>query len=164
MAKSKQTRFQKAVEGTPAIREKYRSGVQALEARDRERLDGKEAASGSIFVDEALKKAKSHATANRWDYGIGLRPDGQGQETVLWLEVHHAASKQADKVMAKLAWLKAWLQAEAPLLGAMRREFVWLLSNVETNPNDRERRNLLAEKHGLKRVQGRLNLGVRRVP
>lgn len=51
----------------------------------------------------------------------------------------------------------------APQLWDFRREFVWLVSNDE-NPHDRERRNRLAEQHGLERVQGRLNLGARRVP
>lgn len=40
----------------------------------------------------------------------------------------------------------------------MPAKFIWLLSNVESNPNDRRRRQQLAEKHGLRRHQGMLDL------
>lgn len=154
----KKTAFQQAVEMTPAIAGAYHNGLQALEPADRARLDDKQLASGSLFLDKTLKKAKGHATAPRWDYAIGLETDDAGREVVLWLEVHHPASKQAKKVIAKLNWLKAWLANEAPRLAAMPRRFVWLLSSNESNPNDRQRRTRLAEQHGLIRSQGRLGL------
>lgn len=154
----KKTTFQRAVEATPGIAGAYHAGVQALEPADRARLDDKHLASGSLFLDAALKKAKKHASANRWDYAIGIQLDGAGREVVLWLEVHHASSKQTKKVIAKLDWLKSWLASEAPRLASMQRRFVWLLSSVESNTNDRQRRNDLAEQHGLVRVQGRLAL------
>lgn len=152
----KSSRFQRAVEATPGISNAHQPGIQALEPRDRKLLaeTDKKLATGSIFLDDALKK--SQPNANRWDYGIGLGDDEH--ETVLWLEVHHAASKQADLLVKKLDWLKHWLRTAAPELEHMPRKFVWLLSNVETSPNDRERRTRLAEKHGLIRRQGVLRL------
>lgn len=148
------SRFQIAVEATPDLAGAYRAGIQALEPADRERLGDRQTAGGSVNVDAALLKAQP--SANRWDYGIGI---GGATETVVWLEVHHASSGQADVVIKKLAWLKDWLQSRAPELARVNRRFVWLLSNVETNPNDRARRTRLAEKHGLIRVQGVLHLG-----
>lgn len=153
----KSTRFQRAVAATPGISGAHQPGIQALEPRDRKMLAeaDKKLATGSVFLDESLKK--SQPNANRWDYGIGLGDDKY--EHIVWLEVHHAASKQADLLLKKLEWLKHWLSTSAPELDRMPRRFVWLLSNVETSPNDRERRNRLAEKHGLIRRQGALRLG-----
>lgn len=156
MARShKRSAFQRAVEATPAISQAHRPGIQALEPADRPRLADKDQATGSVFLDDTLKKA--HPNANRWDYAIGLT-DRKAAETVLWLEVHHAASGQADLVLKKLEWLKHWLRTSAPELDRMQKKFVWLLSNVETNPNDRHRRQKLAENHGLVRRQGILRL------
>jgi len=156
------TQFQRAVEATPGIKNAHCPGIQALPAGDKARLTDKQLATGSIFLDARLRSAPAHASANRWDYGIGLAADDRGAETVLWLEVHHAASKQTDKVLKKLEWLKSWLATDAPALDRMHKRFVWLLSNVENNPNDRAHRNRLAEQHGMIRVQGRLCLGEQR--
>lgn len=157
MARSqKRSGFQRAVEATPSIKGAYCPGVQALEDRDRKMLaeGDRKLATGSVALDEAVRKA--HPTANRWDYGIGLPADSG--DMVLWLEVHHAASGEADRVLRKLEWLKHWLRTSAPELDRLPKKFVWLLSNVETNPNDRHRRQRLAEHHGLIRRQGTLKL------
>jgi hypothetical protein len=50
------------------------------------------------------------------------------------------------------------MQANSPQLAVMERVYVWQLSNVENNPNDRRKRNQLAAKHGIRRVQGMLDL------
>ena len=102
--------------------------------------------------------ARAEPNSNRWDYGIGL-PTVQGRgEAVLWLEVHHASSGEAKAVIKKLEWLQLWLREQAPRLDALRKTFVWQLSNVEHNPNDTRRRTLLAEQYGLKRAGRRLRL------
>ena len=149
--------FQRAVETTASIERAFQPGIQALEPADRKRLAeaDKQLATGSVFLDAAVRK--QYPTANRWDYGIGLG-DGKAAEIVLWLEVHHSASGQAELVVKKLEWLKDWLRTSAPELDRMPRKFVWLLSNVETNPNDRNRRHRLAERHGLIRQHGILKL------
>lgn len=154
---AKKSGFQAAVERTPHLRDKYRSGVQALENADRARLSGRSAAIGSVFVDEALKSIQPYCDQHRWDYAIGL-VTSTGRELVLWLEVHHAASKQTEIVLSKLSWLRGWLRQGAPALERFDKKFVWLLSNTESNPNDRIRRNRLAQQHGLVRVQGTLDL------
>jgi hypothetical protein len=149
--------FHGAVEATPSIRGAGRPGLQALVRADRERIIDGTLATGSVALDEALLRADPHG--NRWDYGIGLPPQaGRSGESVLWLEVHHAASGETEAVVKKLEWLKSWLREHAPRLDALPRKFVWQLSNVERHPNDRLRRNRLAEQHGLRRVEGRLRL------
>lgn len=146
--------FKSAVEATPSIATAYQPGIQGLEPADKRRLVGAERATGSVALDEALR-ARFPST-HRWDYGIGL-PAGKADQ-VLWLEVHHAASGETERVLKKLSWLKSWLRQEAPELDRMRPKFIWLLSNVESNPNDRRKRQQLAEKHGLRRHQGVLDL------
>lgn len=152
----KKTEFQKAVEGTPTISNAFHPGIQALEHDDRKRLDCKNEATGSLFLDETLKRALPNA--NRWDYAIGLKKNHHC-EKVLWLEVHSMSSGQSQLVVAKLNWLKTWLRDEAPLLNAIERVFIWQLSGKDSgNPNDRRRSMQLAQKHGLRRIVGRLDL------
>ena len=154
--KPRSTAFQAAIGATKGIRDAHQPGLRALLRADRERIHDGALATGSVALDDALRTADPHG--NRWDYGIGLpAADGRG-ETVLWLEVHHAASGEAQTVLKKLEWLRRWLREQAPRLDAMPRKFVWLLSNVERHPNDRLRRNRLAEQHGLRRVEGKLRL------
>lgn len=146
--------FKVAVQATPAIALAYQPGIKALLPADKRRLVAVEGATGSMALDEALKDR--FPNDHRWDYGIGL--PASTAEQVLWLEVHHAASGETDRVLKKLQWLKGWLRNEAHALDRMPAKFIWLLSNVESNPNDRRKRQQLAEKHGLRRHQGVLNL------
>lgn len=153
-APAAQRTFKAAVKAAPAIAGAYQPGVQALLPADKRRLLGAERATGSVALDEALRG--DFPSSSRWDYGIGL-PGGKAEQ-VLWLEVHHAASGETDRVLRKLEWLKGWLRDHAPALDRLPAKFVWLLSNVESNPNDRRKRQQLAEKHGLRRHQGPLDL------
>lgn len=146
--------FKAAVQATPVIAMAYQPGIQALMPADKQRLAAAERATGSVALDEALRARFPNDP--RWDYGIGL-PGGQA-ERVLWLEVHHSASGQTDRVIRKLRALRQWLRNEAPALDRMPAKFIWLLTNVERNPNDQRRRRLEAEKHGLRHHQGVLNL------
>lgn len=145
--------FKAAVEAAPSIAHAYQPGIQALMPADKKRLVAAEIVTGSVALDDALRDR--FPNANRWDYGIGL-PAGRAEQ-VLWLEVHHAASGETERVLKKLQWLRGWLREEAPMLKRLPAKFIWLLSNVES-PNDRRRRQKLAEQHGLRRHQGMLNL------
>lgn len=146
--------FKATVQATPSISGAYRAGIQALLPADKRRLTAAELATGSVALDEALKDR--FPSTPRWDYGIGL-PQGSAEQ-VLWLEVHHSASGETERVLRKLQALKAWLRSEAPELNRMPAKFIWLLSNVERNPNDQRRRRKAAEQHGLRHCQGMLNL------
>lgn len=147
--------FHAAVHSASNIANAFKDGVQALLREHRQKLKNASIATGSIDLDAALKEA--YPNDHRWDYGIGLPHDSR-TERVLWLEVHHAASGETERVIKKLQALKSWLQSHAPILSAMPRIFIWQISNTENNPNDRRKRNALAEKYGLKRFQGVLDL------
>lgn len=147
--------FRAAVLAVLPITNAFREGVQALNKEHRQGLKNAQITTGSIDLDAALQTA--YPNDHRWDYGIGI-PHNTQTEKVLWLEVHHAASGETERVIKKLQALKAWLAANAPVLAAMPRVYVWQLSNTENNPNDRRKRNALAATHGLRRVQGVLDL------
>ena len=127
-----------------------------MEDRDRKLLEDKQLATGSLALDKTLLEAELFPNDNRWDYGIGLSAP-KNAARVLWLEPHHAGSGEAATVIKKLSWLKSWLRNEAPELDRLCKTFVWLVTNKE-NANDRQRRTLLAQRHGLRRVNGRSRL------
>lgn len=154
-ASARKKTFAAAVLATPKIAQAHRPGVQALLREHRQCLKNSQTAMGSIDLDAAL--LPYYPNAHRWDYGIGL-PSDTHTEKVLWLEVHHAASGETQRVIDKLRALKAWLLAEAPELNQMPKVFIWQLSNVESNPNDRRKRNALAQSAGIRRVTGMLDL------
>lgn len=147
--------FKTAVQSTPSVSDAYQPGIQALHAEHRKGVRNATLATGSIDLDAALQR--QFPSSHRWDYGIGL-PGTKKAERVMWLEVHHAASGETERVIKKLQALKSWLEEHSPALNSLQRIFIWQLSNVENNPNDRRKRNLLAAKHGLRRVQGMLDL------
>ena len=57
--------------------------------------------------------ATTEPEASRWDYGVGIRTDA-GEEMAIWLEPHPASSsREIEKMLSKLAWLKAKLELKA---------------------------------------------------
>lgn len=154
--------FRTAVEACASVRAHYRKGLGGLkrehasliEIADTRRL------TGSLDLDKALEKAPCHASAHRWDYGIGYLPKGKKRESAVWVEVHPANTGEVDTLVSKLAWLKAWLRAEAPALDSMTRPdgFVWLATaaRVRIKANSRQARRLA--KAGLKLPSRRLTL------
>jgi len=137
--------FRDAVTRTQGLEGAYRAGLQALRRADRARIDctRPDSLTGSFDLDSAL--ALSHPDAARWDYGIGVR-NGRGRETVTWMEVHPATSRGAEEVCRKHRWLTQWLEASAPLLRKLPREFVWVASgNVHIPLNSPHRRRLASQ-------------------
>ena len=84
--------------GLGAIKAEYRAGV-ALRSGHRH--------TASLDIDTAF--LATEPTSSRWDYGIGMRSEA-GQELLVWLEAHPASSTgEVQKMLDKLAWLKAKL-------------------------------------------------------
>lgn len=86
-------------------------------------------------MDGAL--AETRPNEPRWDYGIGHRVRESGEERAVWVEIHPASSKNVGEVLEKLAWLKRWLEEEAPdldrITNASRGEksFVWVATRAK---------------------------------
>jgi hypothetical protein len=55
-------------------------------------------------------------------------PENHGREIVYWVEVHPASQGEVKVVLAKLQWLRTWLNNEANKLDSMNRQFIWVSS------------------------------------
>lgn len=158
-------KFKKAVEAaSPPVDAAYRSGIQALAGSHRKQVicNDPRRLTGSIDLDSALKKLPEHANANRWDYGIGYKPEN-GPEQVVWVEVHTATEGEVSKILKKLQWLRDWLNGEAEQLNQMTQltspdlRFVWIASsNVAIPGNSRKIRVL--NQNGIPTVRKYLSL------
>jgi hypothetical protein len=89
--------------------------------------------SGSIDLDAALERRSQFAQSSRWDYGLGYI-DPNGRECAVWVEVHSAETGEVSTVIAKLRWLRDFLQSHCPKLleltqrGPEKTRFVWVAS------------------------------------
>ncbi len=123
-------KFRNAVRNTSEVKDAYRPGLEALRDKDRNRISFGDTRRirGSINLDSSL--AESYPNLSRWDYGIGFEKNIK-TDKVVWLEVHPAKADEVKSMIAKLNWLKNWLQDSAP---ALRRitlgdsPFVWVAS------------------------------------
>lgn len=134
--------FKSAVYATPSVATAYKSGLRALRAGDRGKVSSGDPRklTGSIDLDDALREFAP--TAPRWDYGIGFKSGG---ERAIWIEVHPASSLSIDDMLAKLSWLKNWLQSEAPDLRAPTDgKFYWIATDgrIAITPGSRQARRL----------------------
>ncbi|UQA55528.1 hypothetical protein [Polyangium aurulentum] len=128
--------FADAVAAAPQrVASALQKGKQALSKEHRAQVLCKDEArwTGSIDLDAALAKVPEHASANRWDYGLGYQGP-EGLESALWVEVHPAETGEVSTVIRKLRWLEDYLPANCPELWALTRKapeelrFVWVAS------------------------------------
>jgi len=128
-------RFKKAVEmAKPPLPHSYRQGLQALQGYAKKvacHRPVKATITGSVDLDSSLAKEPEHASANRWDYGIGYKP-AAGRECTVWIEVHGAKDREIGTVVRKARWLKEYLKHNAPDLWQLTLaspdslRYVWL--------------------------------------
>ena len=155
--------FKTAVKAAPhPVNGAYRRGKQALERKHRALVVCKEPAllTGSIDLDATLRQQKPND--NRWDYGLGLRPQ-KGRELAVWVEVHSATTSEVSTVLRKLQWLKDWLNGEAEQLKRLTQRtkdhppYVWIASKGDRiNRTSRQFREL--SQSGLSLKSRRLEL------
>ena len=130
--------FRQAVQNAPSpVDCAYCSGIQALKGGHRKYVECSDAnrLTGSIDLDGALRQDSKHASASRWDYGIGYRSES-GSEQAVWVEVHSAKTSEVSVVLQKLQWLCDWLNGDgteqlAQMTNAAAKDirFVWVASN-----------------------------------
>src|ERR1700693_3992962 len=121
--------FKRAIQCTPAIKDAYCAGLQALRAGDRSRVIPEDARklSGSLNIDDAL--LQRHPSEPRWDYGVAYKRAKAQADYVYWIEIHPArTSSHRDEVRAKFGWLKGWLAGDGNRLDRLEREFIWISS------------------------------------
>jgi hypothetical protein len=124
--------FKKAVEETPHLKGKWQAGLGALRAQDRPHIQpaSPKKLRGSVDVDDALKKVKEHAQANRWDFGIGFQHTNRNAEVIYWVEIHTGSDSEISVVLRKLAWLNQWLSADGKTFSSFESSFVWVPSGA----------------------------------
>lgn len=121
---------EEAVDATPHLQGKWRKGLQALRPEDKPHIQAADtrALTGSFDLDSALMRLPEHAQANRWDFGIGYLHENRDAECLYWVELHTASDREVDVVLAKLRWLRNWLDGDGKALDAFERDFVWVSS------------------------------------
>lgn len=138
-------KFTEAVRNCPALANVLRPGLQALRSADRHHIAcaKPQSLSGSVDVDSALSQAFSNES--RWDYAIGVKQN-HATDVVIWIEVHPASStREVEKVIAKLSWLKSWSAENAPDLKRLTRGYVWVTTgSVAFSASSPQRRRLAA--------------------
>jgi len=136
-------KFSAAVKDTIGISDAFSDGLGALKKADKKRVSAQKPRNliGSIDLDSALKEL--FPDTPRWDYGIAYADEA---EIIHWVEVHPASSGHIAEVIAKLDWLKKWLEETANKLNEIPRKFVWVSSgSVSLQPGSPQRK-LLATK------------------
>jgi hypothetical protein len=125
-------KFRQAIENTPHLANAWKAGLGALRARDKPHVKAEDTTklSGSAYVDEELKRVPNHAQAHRWDYAIAYEHTNRQAECIYWVETHTASTSEVDVVLAKLRWLKQWLNEEASELSHFEREYIWVSSGA----------------------------------
>ena len=115
--------FTDAIQNIPELASCLKSGVQALERRDRNKINVNSSRDlkGSVYIDECLKRQCPNAP--RWDYVFGYR------DRVYYVEVHPADNtRKVREVTAKLGWLKQWRGGSAQSLEDLegRSTYHWI--------------------------------------
>lgn len=119
--------FKDAVEATPHLAGKWKSGLQALRAEDRSHVQPNDPRKlrGSVDVDTALKRVPEHAYAHRWDFAIGFQHTNRTGEFVYWVETHTGSDSQISVMLDKLKWLQDWLAGDGKPLAGFECDFIW---------------------------------------
>lgn len=137
--------FKKAVESSdPPLNQAYQPGLQALKTYSKKILCTRpvdNSITGSVDIDSPLARILLHASANRWDYGVGYKT-GNGKECAVWIEVHGANIDEVGTLARKAKWLKDYLRQHAPelwqltLKSPLNLRYVWLgTKDVHLNMN-----------------------------
>src|SRR5690242_13017461 len=115
--------FQHALDASPALASVYRAGLGALGGnRSRVHANNPRALLGSMNVEDAQREIDPQGPT--WDYGIGVARDGE--EVVVWVEVHSADALHIQMMISKLDALLQFLTAYAPEFRRLEARYVWL--------------------------------------
>ena len=153
--------FQQAVGKTPALKDAWRAGLQALRAEDKPHIEAEDPRNltGSVDVDTAYQKLMPQS--NRWDFGIAFQHSNHDKEVVYWVELHTASDSQVKVVIKKAQWLLEWLNGEGKPLAAFEKEIVWVSSGATTFTRSSPQKKLMAQA-GLQHVGGKLRIPSKR--
>ncbi len=100
--------FTEAIQNVPKLARCLKNGLQALERRDRNKINVNLSRDlkGSVYIDKCLER--HYPNAPRWDYVFGYK------DRIYYVEVHPADNtRKVREVTAKLRWLKQWRERSA---------------------------------------------------
>ena len=103
--------FREAIQRIPELARCREDGLQALERRDRNKINVNSSRDlkGSVYIDTCLRNL--YPNEPRWDYVFGYK------DRVYYVEVHPADNtRKVREVTAKLRWLKQWRGGSAQSL------------------------------------------------
>jgi hypothetical protein len=124
--------FKEVVEATPNLRGKWKVGLGALRAEDKEHIKPEDTSTtrlrGSVDIDTAWLPLDPNG--NRWDFAIGYQHANRSDEFIYWVETHTGSDSEIKKILKKLAWLKTWMRADGKELAKLDRSFVWAPSGA----------------------------------
>lgn len=153
--------FKEAVEKTPALKNSWCPGLQALRTEDKPHIEAVDPRklTGSVDVDTAYQKLMPQS--NRWDFAIAFQHSNRDKEVVYWVELHTASDSQVKVVIKKTQWLREWLKGEGKPLAGFEKEIVWVSSGATTFTRSSPQKKLMAQA-GLLHVGGKLRIPKRR--
>lgn len=145
---------QAAAAGPSVLFAAVRNGKDALPADHARRISAarRNAIPCSVSLDTALGREPEHASAHRWDYGIGYLEPG-GAEVAMWIEVHPARSGEVGAIIRKKKWLRDFLVTRCrrlyeitPVPGeGAGSPYVWIASGTVNLPKgSKQYRQLLS--------------------
>jgi hypothetical protein len=142
-------KFSDAVKDTEELATHLKAGLKAIGRDYRKRIDAPDSRriAGSVDIDEALKK--QYPNANRWDYAIGYKSNGE-DDKAYFVEFHKATVDEVDRVVKKKLWIAHWMN-DKPLGRLSSIVFVWVSAGRIKIPSNAPERRILY-KHGLRLV------------
>ena len=108
--------FTEVVQNTSEIARCLKRGLQALGGNSGKiEVQVTRELTGSVDIDTCL--AKRYPNAPRWDYVFGYK------NRLYYVEVHSAAStREVNRIIEKLKWLKQWRKISAKSLEDLERQ------------------------------------------
>ncbi|MEZ0296078.1 MAG: hypothetical protein ACAI35_06445 [Candidatus Methylacidiphilales bacterium] len=123
----KKKNFRADVEATPHLKYQWKSGLGALRPEDKLHIVLEDTSTshlkGSVDIDSSLRSL--FPNSNRWDFAIGYKHVNLNDEVIYWVEFHTGTDNQIKVVLAKLDWLKSWLNTDGVRLTDYKRKFIW---------------------------------------
>lgn len=138
--------FKDAVDATPEVKNCYKPGLQALGVhRAKIVLHDNRKCNGSVEIDECVRAF--YPNSNRWDYVFAYK------SSAYFVEVHSAETNEVSVVLAKLQWLKDWLNEKAPEIGKLKAKqpYYWIQSSRFSIPKTSRQYRLVAN-NGIKPI------------
>jgi len=119
--------LQKAIEKTACVASQYKNGLNAIRRNERHKfiVPDTRKIGGSLDIDSSVRTM--YPEDNRWDYAI------EYDNEVFFIEIHPAITSEVATVLAKLEWLKKWLNEHAPAIKALKptqkQAYYWVYTN-----------------------------------